>query len=227
MSQAADLSPEAARYMPLVRSIAQSVRKKLPSHIELDDLIGYGSIGLMEAIRSFRTGQGTTFKTFAFYRIRGAMYDGLRKIGWLSRSAYAEHKFRQKANEFLQTHSGSAEGIVKRTLEAETSEVKQVLQDLVPVCLLSMEAVDRIASADNSDTPETELLESQTKESLKKAVSRLEERERLLVQYYYFDDLTLDEAAEKLEISKSWASRLHFRVLSKIKASLTGEKKAA
>jgi RNA polymerase sigma factor for flagellar operon FliA len=227
MAQTVDVSPEAARYLPLVKSIALQVKKKLPAHIELDDLIGYGSIGLMEAIGSFRTGQGTTFKTFAYYRIRGAIYDGLRKIGWLSRSAYAEHKFNQKANELVLSHANSAEGIVKRSVEAEVVELKQVLQTLVPVCLLSMESVDRLLHDEKSESPEASLLEKQTTEMLQSAIQNLDERERLLVQYYYFDDLTLEAAAEKLNISKSWASRLHFKVLSKIKNGMTGKKRVA
>ena len=227
MSSAVDLSPEAQRYIPLVRSIALQVKKKLPSHIELEDLIGYGSIGLMEALKSFRTGHGTTFKTFAYYRIRGAIYDGLRKIGWLSRSAYAEHKFRQKANELLQSHSSSSEGMVKRTLGAEAAEMKQVLEDLVPVCLLSMETVDRLLTANEDESPEEQLLEKRTKDSLAAVLAGLDEREKLLIQYYYFEDMTLDDAAEKLDISKSWASRLHFKVLAKMKLALTKGKKVA
>ncbi|PWT88525.1 MAG: hypothetical protein C5B54_10495 [Acidobacteria bacterium] len=227
MASTMDLSPEAQRYLPLVKSIALQVKKKLPSHIELDDLMGYGSIGLMEAVKTFRTGHGTTFKTFAYYRIRGAIYDGLRKIGWLSRSAYAEHKFRQKANELLQSHSSSSEGVVKRSLPAEAAEMKQVLDDLVPVCLLSMETVDRLLSTEDSESPEEQLLEKQTRDNLENAIGELDERERLLIQYYYFDDMTLDDAAQKLEISKSWASRLHFKVLAKMKVALTKHKKVA
>jgi RNA polymerase sigma factor FliA len=227
MAQAVELSPEAARYLPLVKSIALQIRKKLPSNIELDDLIGYGSIGLMEAMGSFRTGLGTSFKTFAYYRIRGAIYDGLRKIGWLSRSAYAEHKFSQKANELILSHANSAEGVVKRSVEAEIVELKQLIQTLVPVCLLSLETVDRVIEDQKNDSPETELLEKQTKEMLHSSLDRLEERERLLVQYYYFDDMTLEAAAEKLNISKSWASRLHFKILAKIKAELLKKRKVA
>jgi RNA polymerase sigma factor for flagellar operon FliA len=227
MSSTTGLSPEAQRYLPLVKSIALQIKKKLPSHIELDDLMGYGSIGLMEALRTFRTGQGTTFKTFAYYRIRGAIYDGLRKIGWLSRSAYAEHKFRQKANELLQSHSISSEGIVKRSLAAEAAELKEVLQDLVPVCLLSMDTVDRLISDNPGPSPEEQLLEKQTKDALAEAMNGLDERERLLIQYYYFEDMTLDESARKLDISKSWASRLHFKVLSKIRAAISERKKVA
>lgn len=227
MAQAVELSPEAARYLPLVKSIALQVKKKLPSHIELDDLIGYGSVGLMEAMNSFRTGQGTSFKTFAYYRIRGAIYDGLRKIGWLSRSAYAEHKFSQKANELILSHANSAEGVIKRTLEAEITELKQLVQSLVPVCLLSMETVDRVVEDEKTESPEAQLLEKQTKELIHSSLQQLEERERLLVQYYYFDDLTLEEAAGKLNISKSWASRLHFKVLAKIKGALMKRQRVA
>lgn len=226
MDQAAELPPEASRYLPLVKSIALQVKKKLPAHIDLDDLIGYGSIGLMEALGNFRTGQGTTFKTFAYYRIRGAIYDGLRKIGWLSRSEYAQHKFRQKANELLHSHSTSAEGAVKRTLGAEATELKQVMQELVPVSLLSMEAVDRTIASESTESPEQELLQKQTRENLQSALRQLDERERMLVQYYYFDDLTLDDAAARLQISKSWASRLHLKVLGKIRASLVNKKVA-
>lgn len=227
MSQTVEVSPEAARYLPLVKSIALQVKRKLPAHIELDDLVGYGSIGLMEAMGNFRTGQGTTFKTFAYYRIRGAIYDGLRKIGWLSRSAYAEHKFNQKANELVLSHANSAEGIVKRSVEAEVVELKSLLQTLVPVCLLSMDVVDRVVQDEKSESPESALLEKQTTELLHRALKGLDERERLLVQYYYFEDMTLDAAAEKLKISKSWASRLHFKVLSKIKNGMTGKKRVA
>ncbi len=227
MEQTVDLAPEAARYLPLVKSIALQLKKKLPSNIELDDLIGYGTIGLMQAVKSFQTGKGTVFKTFAFYRIRGAMYDGLRKIGWLSRSAYAEYKLSQKSNEVIQDHVTSAEGVVKRTLEAEAGELKQVLQSLVPVCLLSMEAVDRILADRKGDSPEAELLEKQTKERISAVLESLEERERLLVQYYYFEDFSLEEAGEKLGISRSWASRLHLKALGKMKAALVGQKKVA
>lgn len=227
MEQAADLQPEAQRYLPLVKSIAFEVKKKLPSHIELDDLIGYGSIGLMEAIRNFRAGQGTTFKTFAYYRIRGAIFDGLRKIGWLSRSAYAEHKFRQTANDLMQSYTSSADSMVKRSLAAEATEMQDLLQELVPVCLLSMEAADLLPAGADTESPEKELLEKRTKENLHAALGELDERERLLVQYYYFEDMTLDDAARKLDISKSWASRLHLKVLSKIKVALAKGKKVA
>lgn len=226
MAGVVELSPEAVRYLPLVKSIALQVKAKLPASIELDDLVGYGCIGLMEAVRSFKTGQGTSFKTFAYYRIRGAMYDGLRKIGWLSRSAYAEHKFRQKANDLMQSHVGSAENAMKRSLEAESGDLKALLQDMVPVCLLSMEAVERLLADRNADSPEQNLLQKQTRNALQSALEGLEERERLLIQYYYFEDMTLDDAAKKLEISKSWASRLHLKVLTRIKEILTSKRVA-
>lgn len=224
MEQTIDLVPEAARYLPLVKSIALRMKKKLPSHIEPDDLIGYGSIGLMQALKSFQTGKGTAFKTFAYYRIQGAMYDGLRKIGWLSRSAYAEHKFNQKANEVIQDHITSAEGVVKRSLEAEAAELKQVLQSLVAVCLLSLDAVDRVLADRNSDSPEAELLEKQTKDRVSAVLESQEGRERLLVQYCYFEDFSLVEVGQKLGISRSLASRLHMKALGKMKAALTGQK---
>ncbi len=87
---------------------------------------------------------------------------------------------------------------LKRTLGAEAGDLKALLQDMVPVCLLSMEAVERLLSDGNSTSPEEDLLEKQTREQLQSALGALEERERLLIQYYYYEDMTLDDAAKKL-----------------------------
>jgi len=69
------------RYLPYVRSIAQTIISKLPAQIDINDLIGYGRIGLIEAVERFDRTRGVSFKTFAYYRIKGAIYDGLRQIG--------------------------------------------------------------------------------------------------------------------------------------------------
>ena len=89
------------QYTPYVRSIAGKVRKKLPPDIEFDDLVEYGMIGLLEAAQRFDPEAGANFMTFAYYRIRGAVYDGLRSMGWMSRTEYAKARFEERANEYL------------------------------------------------------------------------------------------------------------------------------
>src|SRR5690606_37212658 len=91
----------AEQYMPYVRSIAGKVKKTVAKEIEFDDLVEYGMIGLLEAADRYDPSHGANFMTFAYYRIRGAIYDGLRGMGWMSRSEYAKARFEERANEYL------------------------------------------------------------------------------------------------------------------------------
>ncbi len=104
------------RYQDLVRSIAVSVRRKAPKNIELEDLIAYGQVGLVQAARDFDPQRGNTFSTYAYYRIRGAIYDGLSKLSWTSRARYNRLRYQQMANEVACEHyadeAGTEEGFV-------------------------------------------------------------------------------------------------------------------
>src|SRR5687768_1326045 len=91
----------AEQYMPYVRSIAGKIKKTVAKEIEFEDLVEYGMIGLLEAADRYDPSHGANFMTFAYYRIRGAIYDGLRGMGWMSRSEYAKARFEERANEFL------------------------------------------------------------------------------------------------------------------------------
>src|ERR1700745_3198115 len=86
------------QHRPYVRVLAVEVAKGLPSHIELDELISCGNLGLVEAAERYEPRYGVTFQTFAYYRIKGAIYDGLRKMGPMSRTEYARSRFAARAN---------------------------------------------------------------------------------------------------------------------------------
>src|SRR6476620_4635476 len=90
----------AEQYMPYVRSIAGKIKKTVAKEIEFEDLVEYGMIGLLEAADRYDPSHGANFMTFAYYRIRGAIYDGLRGMGWMSRSEYAKARFEEKANNY-------------------------------------------------------------------------------------------------------------------------------
>ena len=89
----------------LVRSLALRVQKSLPRHFELDDLISYGQVGLAEAARDFDPTRGGQFTTFAYYRIRGAIYDGISKMAWVNRAQYRRVKHQQMADDLLRLES--------------------------------------------------------------------------------------------------------------------------
>src|SRR5204862_5100340 len=90
------------QHLNLVQAIARKLRKQITSRVDLEDLVGYGSKGLLEAAARFDPSHGVTFTTFAYYRIRGAMLDGLRTMGWYSRADYARYRAEERANEYLQ-----------------------------------------------------------------------------------------------------------------------------
>src|SRR5687767_6547340 len=85
----------------LVRSIAWKIRCKLPKHVDLEDLVSYGQLGLAEAARDYDPSRGSQFTTFAYYRVRGAILDGLSKMGWFNRSDYHQGRYEQMANDVL------------------------------------------------------------------------------------------------------------------------------
>src|SRR3569833_2593524 len=97
------------QHLGLMQSVARKLRKQITARIDFDDLVGYGSKGLIEAAERFDPAHGVAFTTFAYYRIRGAMLDGLRTMGWYSRADYARYRAEERATEYLQ-HKAERDG---------------------------------------------------------------------------------------------------------------------
>src|SRR3954451_3125873 len=125
--------------VPFVRSIASKIKDQLPREIEFDDLYNYGMQGLLEAAERYDRRHGVTFQTFAYYRVRGAMFDGLRNMGWLPRHEYARLRFEERAAAYLSNLSdregGAAAGATTGGGDAATvinveDEVRQVAEAL-------------------------------------------------------------------------------------------------
>lgn len=206
------------KYNPLVRSIAGSLRKRLYLSIEFDELVSYGRLGLLEAAERFDDKMGVSFKTFAYYRIRGAMYDGLRKMEVITRRKDPRLKFEEAATQLLASESSrSSVEPRKPTLKEEIQEFRGVISSLVPIYFLAGDAMDRLNSPQKGQTAEEQAIFSQEKDQVRTALSRLSKNEQALIEYYYYQDLTLEEAATKLGLSKSWASRMHAKAVSKLK----------
>ncbi len=209
------------KYTPLIRSIAGQLRSRLFLHVEFDELVSCGRLGLLEAADRFDATLGVSFKTFAYYRIRGAMYDDLRKMEVITRRKDPRIKFEEASNQFLSGESsrGSSDGR-KPTLKEEIREFHGMISSLVPIYFLASDAIDRLSRPQKGRTAEEQALFSQEKGQLQSALRRLSKNEQELIEYYYYQDMTLEEAAAKLGLSKSWASRMHAKALSKLKDSL-------
>lgn len=210
------------KYLPFASSIASKVARSLPSEADYDEIVCNARLGLLEAARRFDDRFNVDFKTFAYYRIKGAIYDGLRKTGWVPRSLYAKIKLEQEANNYFETITDRIEdssAAVKRDL----GQVQETVNTLASVYVMSLDGMedyeveDKKAFRDIEHQAEFQKL----KEKMRDAIEALPEKERKLIKMYYFQNRTLQEIGERLSLSKSWTSRLHARSLDMLLKKLT------
>ena len=211
-----------------VRAIAAKVKEQLPKEIEFDDLVAYGTQGLLEAADRFDGKHGASFTTFAYYRVRGAIFDGLRGMGWLPRGEYARARFEERAAAYLANladrDEGAAafsdDGAAPRALEDEVRELANALGGVAAVFVTALNLEDENQMRDDSPHPQERLERREIEATVVSVLHGLPEKERRLIELYYFEDKTLEEAGNALGLSKSWASRLHARAIDLLKAGL-------
>ncbi len=213
------------KYGPYVRSIAATVRKQFNAQLELDELMAYGQIGLLEAAERFDPKVGTNFLTFAHYRIKGAIFDGLRKMGVLkgsdARSAYVG----ERAAAYLGNLADREQGTGNRggSIDDDVMDISNAVAGLAMVFATSLEGADTAGFTDESLPVDQRLELEQMRVRVRAAIEQLPEKERKLLQGYYFQGKTLEEAGAEIGQSKSWASRLHARAIDRLKELLNEE----
>ncbi len=206
----------------LVRSLALRVLRSIPVRVDLEDLIAYGEVGLAEAARDFDGTRGNQFSTFAYYRIRGAIYDGLAKMTWTSRARYRRLRYERMADEILEEER-EVPFEEPPTLSQSSEWFSRVTEKLAVVYLASGgdEAMDRASQVeDPSRCGPQMVLHKEASEKLRNLVETLDPIERHLIRAVYFEGYSLQEAASQVGISKSWASRLHAKVLESLAVKL-------
>jgi RNA polymerase sigma factor FliA len=217
-----DLSDKRAiceQFTPYVRSIAGKIKKTVAKEIEFDDLVEYGMIGLLEAADRYDPQHGANFMTFAYYRIRGAIYDGLRGMGWMSRSEYAKARFEERANEYLAEVAAAEEAgteAPENPFETAVQDLAQAVQGLAAVYLTSLDGTEGLQIEDKKAGAEDVLGLEQARSLVRETIKKLNDQERQLLEMYYYKEMSLQEVGEKLGLSKSWTSRLHARVIDKL-----------
>jgi len=220
------------QHLSLVQSVARKLKKQITARVEFDDLVGYGSKGLIEAAERFDPKHGVAFTTFAYYRIRGAMLDGLRTMGWYSRADYARYRAEERANEYLQNHAdreaaqtvGLREGAPAAAspaspVEATLSSIAEILGGIATVHITSLEAAATVAD-ESLPAPDASLDSGRLGARVRGALQRLPDKERQLMELYYFAGKNLEEAGGAMGLSKSWACRLHARAVELLRAEL-------
>ena len=205
------------RYLSYATSIANKIAQTLSSDVDVEEVVCNARLGLLEAAKRFDPKMGVDFKTFAYYRIRGAIFDGLRKTGWIPRSLYAKIKFEQAANDYLQTKSEEA-AVSKNPsapAEQEAGELYDTVNSLASIYIISLDASEEPMEIEDkkANNIEHKAEFQKIKEVMRQSIEDLPDKERKLIKMYYFQNKTLEEAGSKLKLSKSWTSRLHARAL--------------
>jgi RNA polymerase sigma factor FliA len=209
-------------YAPLIKYIAQKIAVRLPSNIELDDLISAGVIGLMVAIEKY-----------AEFRVRGAILDELRSQDWVPRSIRDKAKILDKTMVNLEQELGRSptDEEVAAALQCTMEEFHELVHQVRPVSLLS---IDDQQTFDNSDkrsimnllegsksfNPLNQLNVKVVKDIVAKAIEELPERQRLVLSLYYYEDLNLKEIGQVLRVTESRVSQLHAQAVQRLRAKL-------
>lgn len=218
-------------YVGLVKIVAGRLSMYLGNNVEYDDLVGYGTFGLIDAIDKFDNDKGVKFETYASLRIRGAILDQIRKMDWIPRTLRQKQKRLDAAYQKLETTSGRTatdEELAKEldisVDELESWQMQTQIGGLVSLDEYMEQGEGRIENSASEDyvQPERIVERQELKEILAKTLKELTDKEQKVIYLYYFEDLTLKEISAILEVSESRISQLHTKALQKMRQKLGG-----
>jgi len=223
-------------YSPMVKYVANRIALRLPSHIEVEDLISVGVLGLIDAIEKYDPDRGAKFKTYAEFRVRGAILDELRSMDWVPRS------IRQKASQIdavvqkLQSKFSRPpeDEEIAKELGVSLDQFFDTLNETRNMPVLSLDdlnivketggqqsLLDCLAGKVDAD-PQVQFRLNELKEVIAQTIDTLPEKERLVVSLYYYKELTMSEIGVVLNVTESRVSQIHsktmFRLRTKLKA---------
>lgn len=206
-----------SEHKPLILAIARRVRAEMGKHVSVEDLEAFGVQGLLEAHSRFDPSRGARFATFAYYRIRGAMLDGVRKMVDAPPKSMLRAKRQQAADDIaesagLDRAADPAGRSPERAAEAMQRTLARLTTSFVASC------VD--ADPEDAPTPDGPLMRRERQNEVRSALQQLPERERTILVAFYFDERSLDDVARELGLSISWASRLHHKGLDRLRELL-------
>jgi RNA polymerase sigma factor for flagellar operon FliA len=214
-----------AKYGAYVRSLALTVRRQFHAQLDLEELISWGQVGLFEAAERFDPKVGANFLTFAHYRIKGSIFDGLRKMGILRGSDVRMMFVGERANAYLGNLNDREFGGRQHapSVHDDVSEISSAATGLAVVFASGLAGAEDVQLADESIPADQRLEFEQLRARVKVAIGKLPDKERKLLEGYYYQGKTLEQAGGEIGQSKSWASRLHTRAVERLREMLDEE----
>ena len=218
-------------YAGLVKIVAGKLGIYLGYNVEYGDLVSYGTFGLIDAIDKFDYDKGVKFETYASLRIRGAVLDQVRRMDWLPRTARQRQKQIDAAYQKIETANGrmATDEEVAKELEISTDELTKWQNQTKASGLVSLDeyleagsesGIVQTPQSEEYSQPDKQLELKERKELLIKSLESLTEKEKKVIMLYYYEELTLKEISEVLEVSESRVSQLHTKALQRLRLQL-------
>ena len=224
------------RYSPLIRYLADRLAARLPDHINKDDLVSAGVLGLIDAVDKFDPARAIMFKTYAEFRIKGAMLDELRSLDWVPRSIRKKSNQLEKLWQRLEGELGRppSDEEAAAALSLSVVDYLKLLDEVRTINILDLDAfkaVDKTGARESRDIYDlladenaldalTLLSQDEMRDVLAKSIEDLAEKERLVVTLYYHEELTMKEIGQVLGYTESRISQLHTKSLLRLRAKL-------
>lgn len=229
------------QYSPMIKYVANRIAMRLPPHIEVDDLISVGVLGLIDAITKYDPTRGAKFKTYAEFRVRGAILDELRSMDWVPRSVRQKASNVDSVVQKLQSKLGRPpeDEEVAGEMGISLDQFFDTLNETKSMPVLSLEGLgiaketgeqqsllDCLAGKGDTD-PQTQIRLNELKEIIAQAIDTLPEQARLMISLYYYEELTMKEIGAVLDVTESRVSQIHskavFRLCTELKALIAEE----
>lgn len=201
-----------------VRALAVKTMRTLSMQVDLQELVAYGDIGLIEAAERFDPRRGVAFSTFAHYRIKGAIHDGLREMGIFSRSTSTRVRWTTSANDLLQSAADdeAAQGGLP-SVDDEIAATTSLIESLIPAYLLSLDSDSIPEIVDRNAMSREQIEQGELIGFVLELLKELPVEEQQLLDALYFKHRSMTSIAAEMGISKSWISRLHSRAIRHIR----------
>jgi RNA polymerase sigma factor for flagellar operon FliA len=220
-------------HLPTVRYLARRIHERLPQHVELDDLVSAGVVGLIDAFSKFDHKKKVQFKSYAQFRIRGAILDSLRTLDWSPRELRRKGRAVEEAIRAVTQRVGRAplEQEIAAEMEVSLAEYQSLLGDLkgLEIGSLHMERSedsgdDELAYIPGSpeEDPLFRCLKGEMKQRLADAIDELPEKERMVLTLYYYEELTMKEIGLTLGVVESRVSQIHSSAVLRLRSALAG-----
>ena len=223
-------------FSPLIKFIAKRIAVKLPPNIELDDLMSSGVIGLMDAIDKYDPRRDNQFKTYAEFRIRGAILDELRAQDWVPRSVREKTNVLERAYHRLEQKFGrkATRREVAKSLQMSLNEFHEMLSSMRTSNMVHVEDVRQFPFRDRqglasfieemrTNNPHFQVTMKDIQRLLKDAIETLPESERMVLALYYYEDMNLREIGAVLDVTESRVSQIHSQAVRRLKAKVQKE----